>query len=236
MSRTCLKGYLWRDSSSLKRCLWHDSSTGIFSHVINIASQVMSCVTKISLWVMSQTFLDESCHRHPLRDVCDMTHQLVLLVLKYQLKSHVTNVRMRYEWEYVTNENSSRRKMSHEREYRAIKEIDIYIWRSHTTCGRVSYEWVNTTYDVTHMNESCHTWMSHVTHTNMSIPRMNGTCRTYERAMSHIWMSHVTYMNESCHTYECVNTSYEWDMSHIWTSHVTQMNESRHGHRYDWVM
>jgi len=65
---------------------------------------------------------------------------------------------------------------------------------------------------VTHLNESCHVWMSHF---------------TYARVMSHIWMSHSTRMNESCHTYE-------WVMSHIYMSHVTRMNVSLH--TYDWVM
>jgi len=57
-----------------------------------------------------------------------------------------------------------------------------------------------------------HICRSHVTH-------MNESCHTYVGVMSHILMSHVTHMNELCHTYE-------WVMSHIWMSHVLQMNES----------
>ena len=56
------------------------------------------------------------------------------------------------------------------------------------------------TYDVSDMNEACH---------------------TYGWVMSHIWMSHVTHINESCHTYE-------WVMSHPWMSRVAHNNESCH--------
>jgi len=63
---------------------------------------------------------------------------------------------------------------------------------------------------MSHMNESCHMWMSHVT-CEWVMSHVNESC--------HIWMSHVTYgwvmshMNESCHT---------------WRSHVSWMslNES----------
>jgi len=62
--------------------------------------------------------------------------------------------------------------------------------------------------------------MSHVTH-------MNESCHTYKSVMSHIWMSHVTHMNESWHTYGWVIShmneschTYEWIMSHIWMRHV----------------
>jgi len=99
------------------------------------------------------------------------------------------------------------------------------------------------------VNESCHVWMSHVTHECVRahvkcsptcsvwvsqvdvllsahttqyewvMSRMHKSRHTYEIDMS--WTSHVTRMNESCHTYE-------WVMSHIWMSHVTHMNESCH--------
>jgi len=100
-----------------------------------------------------------------------------------------------------------------------------HIWMSHVT-----YEWV-----MSHMNESCHIWMSH---------HMKESC--------HIWMSHVTYewvmshMNEPCHVILsqvsqalvlsniviCISQMpYEWVMSrkkescHVRKSHVT----------YEWV-
>ena len=86
-----------------------------------------------------------------------------------------------------------------------------------------TYEWVvSLIYEfvISHMNESCHTWMSHVTH-GWVMSRMIE--RRYVRWWSNptldcwVWMKHVTY---------------EWDMSH--------MNESYHkcmSHvTYKWVM
>jgi len=84
-------------------------------------------------------------------------------------------------------------------------------------------------------NESCHTWMSHVTY-EWVLSHMNESCR--------IWMSHVTFgwvishMNELCHIWishcKCLqwNTSsstrlvYTNESCHIWMSHVT----------HEWVM
>jgi len=94
-----------------------------------------------------------------------------------------------------------------------------------------TYEWVMSHIwmrPVTHMNASRHTyewvmshiWMGRVTH-------MNESCQTYECVMSRIWRSHVTHMKESCHTYECV-------VSHIWMSHVEHMKESCH--TYECIM
>jgi len=100
--------------------------------------------------------------------------------------------------------------------------------------GKTSYELVDlrlvqsaivVTIHLICMNESCHTWISHVTH-------MNESCHTCDWVMSHIWMSHVTHINGSCHWMSHVthmNESchiYEWVMSHIRMSHVTHMNES----------
>jgi len=50
---------------------------------------------------------------------------------------------------------------------------------------------------------------------------MNTSCHTHASVMSHIWTSHITDVKESCHTYESV-------ISHLWRSHVTQMNQSCH--------
>ena len=77
-----------------------------------------------------------------------------------------------------------------------------------------TYEWI-----VSHINESCHIWMSHV---------------TYEWVMSHmnewfhIWISHVTYewvtshMNEPCHIWMS-HVTYEWVMSHTWMGVMSQI-------------
>ena len=49
--------------------------------------------------------------------------------------------------------------------------------------------------DMTHVNESCH---------------------TYDWVMSHIWMRHVTHMNESCHTWYA---TFARDMAHSYVWH-----------------
>jgi len=87
-------------------------------------------------------------------------------------------------------------------------------------------------------NESCYTWLSHVSYTNDSclicewvtsfiwmgwfcmmshVTRMTESCLTYEWVISHIWMDHVSYMTES-------SLIYEWVMSYMWMSHVSYMN------------
>jgi len=68
--------------------------------------------------------------------------------------------------------------------------------RMHESCH--TYEWV-----MSHMNESCHIWMSHVTY-EWVISHMNESC--------HIWRSHVTY---------------EWVMSYI--GEVSIEEGQRHG-------
>jgi len=73
--------------------------------------------------------------------------------------------------------------------------------------GHVMCEWV-----MSQMNESCHIWMSHVTHKNESCHiRMSlRGCQSIESCQ--LWMGHVTsgrfmsHMNGSCH---------------VWTSRVT---------------
>ena len=80
--------------------------------------------------------------------------------------------------------------------------------------------------DVTHMNESCHTYEWVMPHLSMShVIHMNESWYTYEWVMSHIWMSHGTHMNESCHTYECVCRTV---MPNISMSPVTHMHKSWH--------
>jgi len=103
-------------------------------------------------------------------------------------------------------------------------------------------------FPATHMNESCHTWMNHVAHTNESrhthgwvmphawmshVTSMHESCQTYEWVTSHIWVSHsqrstsamrsTQGTNESCHTCGWVMS---WVMSYIWMSHVIRINES----------
>jgi len=49
--------------------------------------------------------------------------------------------------------------------------------------ARLTPEWAMTHVNMSHMNESCHTWMRHVTH-EWVMSHMNEAC--------HTWMSHVT--------------------------------------------
>ena len=81
---------------------------------------------------------------------------------------------------------------------------------------------------MSHVDESCHSWMSHVTY---------GWFMSHKSESCHIWMGLVTYgwvmshKYESCHiwmshvTYGWV-TSHKYESCHIWMSHVT----------YEWVM
>jgi len=71
-------------------------------------------------------------------------------------------------------------------------------------------------------------WMRHVTH-------MNESCHTYVWIVSHIWMNHVTYiwMNHVTHINESSHTR-EWIMSCIWMSLGPDMNEPCL--TYEWVI
>jgi len=71
--------------------------------------------------------------------------------------------------------------------------------------SHVTYKWV-----MSHINESCHIWISHVTYVWV-LSHMNKSC--------HIWMSHVTY---------------EWVMSHIHEScrmESVMSHRGKHTHR-----
>jgi len=93
--------------------------------------------------------------------------------------------------------------------------------------GRCSHEWVKS-----HMKESYHISMSHVTH-EWVMSHINDPC--------HIWMSHGTYqcvmshMNESCHvpirhvTYECIMSHIHTDLHFGWQ--LKQIHTAgAHGH------
>jgi len=70
---------------------------------------------------------------------------------------------------------------------------------------------------VTHMNESCHTyvtWLIYMWHDSMNV--CGESCHTYEWVMSHI--RDVTHLYVA-RLYLCM----WWVMSHIWMSHVTHM-------------
>jgi len=130
------------------------------------------------------------------------------------------------------------------------------IWMSLVRCSRVSarrmpsplttymnesrhsYEYNGHTIlniHVTHMNKSCQTFESAMSHMNESCPALTCLCKAhtfspthmYEDGVSRIRVRHVKYMNESRHTYEC-NVNAIW-MSRVpslytWMSHVTHIN------------
>ena len=128
-------------------------------------------------------------------------------------------------------------------------QVHSYVWRDSFICDM--YKWV-----MSHMNESCHIWMSHVTY-EWVMSHMNESCHiwmshvTYEWVMSHtneschMWMSHVicewvtSHTNESCHIWMS-RATHMHESCHIWMSCATHMNESCHiwmGHvTYEWVM
>jgi len=99
---------------------------------------------------------------------------------------------------------------------------------SRHTCERVMAHVSNLDWQP-HMSETCHTWMSHVTHVDES-------CRTHEWIMPAICMSHVTHMNGSCHPYER-------DMSHAilkkinrrTTSQISSHDSYTHTHEHGYT-
>ena len=82
------------------------------------------------------------------------------------------------------------------------------------TCEWGLYEWVTS-----HVNESCHVWMSHVTF-EWVMSRINESCHIWI-VMSHM-NSHVNYVDASPNMSE----AYVVASRHIWMSHVT----------YEWDM
>jgi len=82
-----------------------------------------------------------------------------------------------------------------------IQPCHDYIRMSH-----VIYQWV-----MSRMNESCHTWMSHVVYESMTL---------WGCTWCYIWICYVTYgwvmshMNESFHTWMS-HVAHEWVMSHM---------------------
>jgi len=105
--------------------------------------------------------------------------------------------------------------------------IHEWVWVSHGTHVNVSchtceclllhygrchiHEWV-----MSHMNESCLIWMSHVSY-EWVMSHMNESCL--------IWMSRVSFL------YSCRCHIHEWVMSHTQTSHFIYIKESCHINR-----
>jgi len=80
---------------------------------------------------------------------------------------------------------------------------------------------------VTHMHESCHTYICIMSRTWMSDGTHNHSHVTYGWVVAHICMSHVTLMDESCHTRTLFVAGASWQ-SLVWMTHVKYMNESCH--------
>jgi len=119
-----------------------------------------------------------------------------------------------------------------------------HIWLSHVTYIRmnagVSHVWTRL---VPRMNESCRRWKDQECTLRMSqVTHMDESCHTYERVVLHVWMSHVTkYERVISHArrsrahssisqshfseklrvlFQWVYFTWEWVISHVWTSHV----------------
>jgi len=85
---------------------------------------------------------------------------------------------------------------------------------------------------LSHVNEACHAWTSHVTY-EQRVDCAQGN-QAHEHASwrkwfvshmiapNHTWIGHGTRMNESCHTYKWVNKTHEhtttctWNMLETW--------------------
>jgi len=66
---------------------------------------------------------------------------------------------------------------------------------------------------MSHMNESCHIWTSHVTY-EWVMSHMNESC--------HIWISHITHPNASCHKFKRVTITQRqrWRASPSYSIHI----------------
>ena len=88
----------------------------------------------------------------------------------------------------------------------------IHIWTSH-----VSREWV-----MSHMNESCLTWMSLTRMSHVS----HGWVTSHINRVTHIYdVNHVICLIHIWHESFIMSRQVTWVASHIWMSHV----------RYEWV-
>jgi len=98
------------------------------------------------------------------------------------------------------------------------------LWPQQKPRCSCSHGWVMAHMHQSRMNESCHTWMSHLTH-EWVMSHMNESCHTWMSLVTHGTYASVTHewvmshMNESCHTWMS-HVTHEWVMSH--------MNESCH--------
>ena len=160
--------------------------------------QVMSRMSEsLCIWMSHAIQINESCFRHESRH----THEWVMLHI-WLCISQTNESRHTYEW-VMSQMHAS---------YQTCQWVVSRILRSHSTLKELwmrgfpnklnlfrferGFKW-------SHINESCHTYQSVMSHQE--------SCQ--------IWMCHITYIFESCHIDESC---------HIWMSHVTHMNASCH--------
>ena len=199
--------HTWQDSLDLLTCdmtnscltwlflTWHDS----FER--DMTRSYLKCL--IHMW--HDSFICDMTHLYVTWLICmchdsfihDMTHPYVTrLVVHMWHESSIWLIHMWHDSSFICDTNHPYAR-----------------WMSRRALlgSHMAWKWV-----VSHMNRSCHIWMSLVTYKWVTW-RMNESC--------HIRISHV-HMNESCHIWMS-HVTYEWVMSHmnvschIWMSHVT---------------
>jgi len=167
--------------------MWHDSFIRV-TWLIHVCDMVHSCVWRGSfrgISVSARKPRDSFIRETWLINVCDMTHSHVKHDSFIRVEGWVDSLHLRVCRDTLFKEGDTHYlKTGVTLEVMCVSwlKVSYFEWRSSRSRNESSHthEWVLSNVmmrDVTHMNESCHTWMSHVTH---------------EWVMSH--------MNESCHT------------------------------------
>jgi len=164
--------------------------------------------------------------------MCDMTHSYVwhASLMSHIWMSHVTHMTESYHtYEWVLSHIPTIAIRPASQLFKNTYPNTLYRW-----IGYVPYVWV-----ISHMNESCPIWMSHVTYMNWSCHTRTNNTTHLPKSTKYIFehllptiqicifehvhyyticrpISHVPHTNESCQTYWCVMShTYEWVMSHV---------------------
>jgi len=143
------------------------------------------------VWLCYVTHMNESCHTYGwVGMLCTLQYD-VLCTLQYMWPLHMKKSCHTYV----------------DLKYGDLKYVDLtYVDLKYVVTSRLVGH-----FQMTHTNETCHTYEWIMPHVWMSWN-------------IHVWMSHATHMNES--EYTCMNESR--DMSHVWMRDATRMNESEH--------